>query len=152
MLANWFDAHDSADLLRRLDGLTLSARPRWGTFSPADRVCHLTDPVRVALGEKQAKPLGGLLSTPGMAHFVVWLMPWPKGAATTPEFLPGTGMTKSTEFQQDKQTLVDALRRLSDVSPQHVLAPSPVFGQLSRRGWGRLMWRHVDHHLRQFGL
>ncbi len=50
MLANWFDAHDSADLLRRLDGLTLSARPRWGTFSPADLVCHLTDPVRVALG------------------------------------------------------------------------------------------------------
>ena len=24
MLANWFDAHDSADLLRRLDGLTLA--------------------------------------------------------------------------------------------------------------------------------
>lgn len=71
---------------------------------------------------------------------------------TTPEFLPGTGMTKSTEFQQDKQTLVDTLQRLSDVSPQRVLAPSPVFGQLSRRGWGRLMWRHLDHHLRQFGL
>ena len=58
MLANWFDAHDSADLLRRLDGLTLSARPRWGTFSPADLVYQMTDPVRVALGEKQAKPLG----------------------------------------------------------------------------------------------
>ncbi len=84
MLANWFDAHDSADLLRRLDGLTLSASRRWGTFSPADLVCHLTDPVRVALGEKQAKPLAGPLSTPGLAHFVVWLMPWPKGAPTTP--------------------------------------------------------------------
>ena len=152
MLANWFDARDSADLLRRLDGLTLSARPRWGSFSPADVVCHLTDPVRVALGEKQAKRLAGPLSMPGIAHVVVWLMPWPKGAPTAPEFLPDGGMTKSTEFQQDKQTLVDALRRLSDVSPQGVLAPSPVFGQLSRRAWGRLMWRHVDHHLRQFGL
>ena len=89
---------------------------------------------------------------PGIAHFVVWLMPWPKRAPTAPAFLPDGGMTKSTDFQQDKQTLVDALRRLSDVSTQRVLAPSPVFGQLSRRAWGRLMWRHVDHHLRQFGL
>ena len=152
MLANWFDERDATELLRRLESLTPDARPRWGSFSPSQVVCHLTDPVRVALGEKQAARLAGPLSTPGLAHFVVWLAPWPKGAPTAPEFLPDRGMTKSTEFLQDKQTLVDALRRFSDIAPQRALPPNPVFGELSRRGWGRLVWRHLDHHLRQFGL
>jgi len=27
-----------------------------------------------------------------------------------------------------------------------------VFGRLSAKQWGVLMYRHVDHHLRQFGV
>jgi hypothetical protein len=27
----------------------------------------------------------------------------------------------------------------------------PFFGPLTHAGWGRLAWKHLDHHLRQFG-
>jgi Protein of unknown function (DUF1569) len=94
----------------------------------------------------------GPLALPGIAHAVVWIMPWPKGAPTTPRFLPGTGMTPSSAFEADKQALLAVLRRFGETSPDRAFAPNPVFGRLSRRGWGRLMWRHLDHHLRQFGL
>ena len=30
--------------------------------------------------------------------------------------------------------------------------PHPMFGQLSGHSWGVLMWRHMDHHLRQFSV
>ncbi len=60
-------------------------------------------------------------------------------------------MKNWTEFEPDKQALLAVLGRFSETPRRAVLAPSPVFGPLSRRGWGRLMWRHVDHHLRQFG-
>jgi hypothetical protein len=152
MLKNWFNQRDAADVLRRLDQLSVTARPRWGTFSPSMLLCHLADPVRVALGEKTALPVRSPIGRPGIAQLVVWVLPWPKSAPTAPEFLPGTGMTPPGSFEIDKRTLVDLLERFSAVPPGGVLADSPVFGHLSRRAWGRLMWRHLDHHLRQFGL
>ena len=139
-------------MLRRLERLNVTARPRWGAFTPTTLVCHLADPVRLALGEKSAPPVRRPIGRPGIAHLVVWVLPWPKGAPTAPEFLPGTGMTPPDSFEIDKRTLVDLLKRFSAVPPGRVLADSPVLGHLSRRAWGRLMWRHLDHHLRQFGL
>jgi hypothetical protein len=151
-MKNWLNPSDAAELLLRLDGLNAAARPRWGRFTAGELLCHLADPVRLALGDKQAKRVPGPLGLPGVAQAVVWILPWPKGAPTATEFLPGGGMTHTTTFEEDKQALLAVLRRFGETPSARAFAPHPVFGRLSRRGWGRLMWRHVDHHLRQFGL
>ena len=39
-----------------------------------------------------------------------------------------------------------AATRTTDAWPEH-----PAFGKLSTRAWGVLIYRHMDHHLRQFG-
>jgi hypothetical protein len=39
-----------------------------------------------------------------------------------------------------------ASARTTDTWPEH-----PAFGKLSTRAWGVLIYRHMDHHLRQFG-
>ena len=106
----------------------------------------------MALGQKDAKPLRTPLGLPGISDAVVWVLPWPKGAPTAPEFLPGTGMTTPTDFERDKAALVDVLRQFSEREVTSSFSPSPVFGRLSRRAWGRLMWRHLDYHLHQFGV
>ncbi|MDZ4803510.1 MAG: DUF1569 domain-containing protein [Candidatus Eisenbacteria bacterium] len=31
------------------------------------------------------------------------------------------------------------------------MEPNPIFGNLSVDEWGKLSWKHLDHHLRQFG-
>lgn len=151
-MKNWLNPVDAAELVERLGHLRPDSRPRWGTMTPAALLCHLADPVRVALGEKKARRVTGPLGLPGIAHAVVWLLPWPKGAPTAPEFLPGGGLTMPQEFEADRRALIDVLRRFAETSVDTVFAPSPVFGRLSRRSWGRLMWRHVEHHLRQFDL
>ena len=151
MLKNWFNESDAAGALRRLEQLALQDQPRWGTLSAAAVVCHLADPVRVALGEKAVPALRGPLGLPGLAHLVVWVLPWPKGAPAAPEFLPGTGMTPPGDFERDKRTLVELLTRFSALPAGRPIPRNPAFGALNRRAWGRLMWRHVDHHLRQFG-
>ena len=77
-------------------------------------------------------------------------MPWPKGAPTADEFIQGKKGTPPTDFEQDKQKLLLTIHRFASYAEP--FAPSPVFGPMSNRAWGRLMWRHIDHHLRQFGL
>lgn len=151
-MKNWFDPGDPDAVLQRLERLTPDARPRWGALSAREMLCHLADLARVALGEKTARRVDGPLRLPGIAHAVVWLLPWPKGAPTAPEALPGRGMTEPREFQADKRALIEVLGRFGTTPADQAFAPNPVFGSLSRRGWGRFMWRHVDHHLRQFGV
>lgn len=151
-MKNLFNSTDTAELLRRLAGLTPNAKPRWGSLMPGALLCHLADPLRVALGEKEAQSFRSPLRLPGLAHAVVWILPWPKSAPTAPEFLPGSGMTDPTQFAQDQRTLLEVLERFCNVPAHKTLAANPVFGRLSRRSWGRLMWRHIDHHMRQYGL
>lgn len=149
-MKNWFNPADADELVARLNRLTPDLRPRWGRMSPGQVLVHLADPCRTALGDKPARTLGGPLGVPGISQLVLWIAPWPKSAPTTPDFVPGTGMSNPTSFEQDRATLLGLFKRMTDHAGD--FAPNPVFGKLSRRGWGRQMWRHADHHLRQFGL
>jgi hypothetical protein len=148
-MKNWFNPADAEELAARLRRITPDLRPRWGKMSAHEVVVHLADPCRTALGDKPVQLLGGPLNVPGISQFVLWIAPWPKGAPTAPDYLPGTGMSNATDFEADRRALLGLLDRMT--SHDGEFAPNPVFGRLSRRGWGRQVWRHVDHHLRQFG-
>jgi hypothetical protein len=115
-------------------------------------IVHLTDPLRVALGERHAAFRTSILSIWPMNKIVSQVMPWPKGAPTAPEFVQGIGGTTPTEFERDRQELSRALARFVEQGNAKPFALSPVFGKLSNDEWARLMWRHFDHHLRQFGV
>jgi hypothetical protein len=147
-----FNQDNRTALLTRLSHLTSESQPLWGRMTAGEVVCHLADPFRVALREKKVRDLSGPLRIPGVAHAVVWVVPWPKGAPTSPAYLPGKGMTNPTEFDRDKRDLVTLVDRFATLPPNAQIPRNPVFGEIGRGGWGRLMWRHLDHHLRQFGL
>ncbi len=61
-------------------------------------------------------------------------------------------MPPPAEFERDKQALLLTIHRFANYPENKSFQASPVFGPLSRHTWGRLMWRHLDHHLRQFGV
>jgi hypothetical protein len=150
-MKNWFNSNDRAALMARLEKLAPQSRALWGKMNAHQTLCHLAEPLRSALGENQAARIKSPLGLLGLSWLIMWYIPWPKGAPTTPAFLPGTGMTSPTEFQKDKATLVELLQRFSHFPTSKNFEPSPVFGRISRRSWGRITWRHLDHHLRQFG-
>ncbi len=115
-------------------------------------VCHMADLVRVALGEKPSAPMGWPTAWPGISWLAVWVLPWIKGVPTAPELRAGTGMTEPGEFARDTEELVRVLEEFTSRPPGQEFAPSPAFGRMSRATWGRFMWRHMNHHLTQFGV
>jgi hypothetical protein len=133
-------------ILGRLRRLQPSAQPLWGTFTAPRMVCHLADSLRVGLGELPAKRVDTLPSRTLAKWLVVYspLSP-PRGKIqTAPEMLASAPAGWSED--------VDALRRLIErMGAAPVAATHPFFGPLTPDGWGRLTWKHVDHHLRQFG-
>ncbi|MBL7775074.1 MAG: DUF1569 domain-containing protein [Saprospiraceae bacterium] len=151
-MKNLLHPADREALIHRLQGLRPDSQRRWGQLDARQLLPHLTDPLLVALGDRTAQPMPSVLSKRPLSTFMVWLAPWPKGAPTAAEFIPGKKGTPPLDFDRDRQALLLAIHRFAQQSENQSFHPSPVFGRLSNRAWGRLMWRHINHHLRQFGL
>ena len=126
-------------------------------------VCHDADQLRVALGDLKvhAGPLRlrfgtrEVKVTPGLLRFrcfrrvlVHWL-PWPRAwIGAPPEMLT----TSSAEWRDDVAALHALVDRVGQKDSSEKWGTHPVFGQVSGEEWGLLCWRHLDYHLRQFGV
>ena len=138
---------DRAAILARLRALTATAQPQWGTFTAPRALCHLADQLRVGLGEIPAVPRGNFATRTLLKWLVVYspLRAPPGKAQTSPEMLTTAPAGWGADLQACEQLLERLARATS--APSH-----PFFGPLSPSGWGRLAWKHLDHHLRQFGV
>lgn len=75
-------------------------------------------------------------------------LPWPKGAKTPKEMNVATNNFLLTAIEIEKK---DLLNYLEKVKSQDQLYPHPFFGNLNKDEWSRLIYKHLDHHLKQFG-
>jgi len=151
-MKNFFNEKDRAALLKRLENMGPSGTPKWGKMNAHQAVVHLTDPFRAALGERMVPKVPGLFSKWPLNKLIVYILPWPKGAPTAPEFIQGVKGTPPETFEKDKKELFGYIEKFVSGEKEMSFQPSPVFGKITNNDWGRLMWRHVNHHLKQFGL
>ena len=137
---------DREALLQRLRRLQPTTRPQWGTFTAPKMVCHLADAVRIGLGDVPIQRTDTLPTR----TFVKWLVVYspiqpPRGKIqTAPEMLASA----PTSWAEDVARVEQLIERLAS---KPTSAVHPAFGPLSYDGWGKLTWKHIDHHLRQFG-
>ncbi|MDH5758995.1 MAG: DUF1569 domain-containing protein [Gemmatimonadota bacterium] len=136
----------------RLGALRPDSARLWGRMTPNQAVCHLTDGFRAALGERPIEPMGTVLHRT-LIRFVAFTLPlrWMEGAPTAPEFDQERSGTPPVDFSTDVEALRAALGRFVATSGKG-LPPHAVFGDFTRGEWGRWGYRHMDHHLRQFGV
>lgn len=140
------DSTDREALLERLRRLQPSSRARWGKLTAQRMVCHLADSLRVGLGELPTKRVDTFLGRTLLKWLVVYSpVPPPRGKIqTAPEMLT----TAPATWAEDVAGVEALIERMATTRTS---ATHPFFGPLSSAGWGRLTWKHLDHHLRQFG-
>jgi Protein of unknown function (DUF1569) len=143
----WNEA-DHRELLERLDRLKPDAAPRWGKFTAPRMVCHLVDAMKMASGTLPVQPKNLPIRHPPLKQLIIYWLPFPKGAPTAPELLARLPSEWHGEVRELKQAL-EAFRQRGPTGP---FVPHPAFGKLSARAWGVLVYRHTDHHLKQFGV
>jgi hypothetical protein len=133
-------------ILQRLRQLRPSTRPRWGTLTAPRMLCHLADQLRISLGDLPVQRVDTLPRRTLLKWLVVYspLRPPPGKIETAPEMLT----TAPTTWEEDMAQVESLVARLAATPTTGV---HPSFGPLSHGGWGRLEWKHLDHHLRQFG-
>lgn len=133
--------------LERLARLTSDSRPRWGSMSIAQMLAHCAE-VQEVMNGKPLEDTPWLLRVAGplIKRAVLSRRPFPKGVKTHPQYL----QTSARRFEPEKRRLLEALEEFRATGAQG--ARHPLFGPLSpeEAGWGS--FKHLDHHLRQFGV
>lgn len=131
----------------RLERVTPESRAQWGTLDAPRMMCHLSDALDSGLGVFEVPRTGPwVLRHFPMKQLALYVIPMPKGARAPRELLG----TAPGNFEEDRRRVVERIERMAaaprGMGPEHFL-----FGPLSQDEWNALNWKHVDHHLRQFG-
>ena len=131
--------------------MTPQSDRRWGRMSPHQAVCHLNDWFKGVLGDR---PIPG--KEPGVGikllRFLAFTspIPWLRGFPTSPMTDQEKNGTRPTDFAADVAELDGLMVRFAGTGGAGLL-PHNRWGHMSRGMWGRYGYRHVHHHLRQFG-
>lgn len=149
MTASLFEPAGLARMLERLDALRPDATRQWGKMSCAQMLAHCQQPLRVAVGELPLKrSLVGLLFGRMAKKKLLAPAPWKPGMPTAPEFV----IRDQRDFAREHAALRALVKRFGEGGPAGLTkGPHPFFGPLTVEEWQGLQWRHLDHHLRQFG-
>lgn len=144
-----FSAADRDAILDRLTRLRPDAERQWGKMSVGAMLAHCQMPLRVAVGDLELKrSLIGLLFGRMAKKKLLAPAPWKPDMPTAPEFK----VQPKGDFETERRALATLVRRFGEAGPEGApKKPHPFFGPLMPQEWDALQWKHLDHHLRQFG-
>ena len=149
-MKNLFDKSTYEEITRRINTLTPESQRQWGKMNVAQMLAHCKEAFKVPLSDKKMpRSILGLL--------VGWMIkpklyneaPWKRNLPTAPNFI----IKDERDFEKEKRELTDLINRFYHGGPDKVgRFPHPMFGTFTSEQWGKAMYKHVDHHLVQFGV
>lgn len=146
-----FDRKDADELKSRLQQLRPDSKREWGKMNPAQALAHTASGVELALGEWNpprlfiGRLLGGFVKRIALRDDA----PFKKNSPTD----PGLIVADERDFETERRRLRGLIDRLIAKGPGGCTAhPHPFFGRLTGAEWGVLTYKHINHHLRQFGV
>jgi hypothetical protein len=149
MAATIWDESVRASIADRAQRVSADAKPAWGKMNASGMMAHITDSLRMALGDLPVKSKNLPLRYKPIRHVIIYWLPMPKGAPTAPELI---ARCSNAVLEDEKKAFAELINRCAAVKPGTKLNDHPAFGDLSYEEYGALIAKHTDHHLRQFGV
>jgi Protein of unknown function (DUF1569) len=149
---NLFNPTKRTELTARLNQLTPESKALWGKMSVGEMLCHCLDGNKMALGQRPPTDRSNFFTRSFVKFLVVYVIPLPKGAPAPPEINPHKQGTKPQDFEKERQFLIADLNNFGNLSDEDFNGRHHIFGKLTPDQWGRLGYKHLDHHLKQFGV
>lgn len=144
-----FDPQTSQEIIQRINNLTVDSPRQWGKMDVAQMLAHCAFSMETAIG-KQNPPrtlLGKLLGRLMQGELTNEKL-MGKNLPTHSQYV----MVDSKDFGREKNRLITSIRLFSENGESKVTEnPHPFFGNITPTQWSSGSWKHLDHHLRQFG-
>jgi len=140
------------ELTARIQKLTSNTERLWGTMTVNQMLEHCCCVLRVALGEDDVKASFVLkLFGPMIRKSIV--DPNKEFAKNGPTLEQYKVDNLQPDFEQTKGKLIAYLEKYAALGPTFTHKKKhSVFGVMTSEEWSTACFKHLDHHLRQFGV
>ena len=150
-IPNIFTKPVSDEIIQRINKLTPDTQPVWGTMNVSQMLAHCNVAYEMIYENIHPKPnpfLKIVLKTL-IKNKVVGEKPYPHNSRTGPQFI----IKNSKNFEKEKQRLIDHINKTQQLGESHFENKvSHSFGALKSTEWNNMLYKHLDHHLTQFGV
>jgi hypothetical protein len=150
-MKNLFDTATMQEVSGRIAQLKPDATRQWGEMDIAQVMAHCSIGFETALGVQKpprvmlSRILGPVIKPLALRDD----KPMKKNSPTAPSFIVKDGR----DFETEQVKLTGLMERFkADGAKGCTDHPHAFFGQLTPDEWAILMYKHMDHHLRQFGV
>ncbi|MBK7104904.1 MAG: DUF1569 domain-containing protein [Ignavibacteriae bacterium] len=152
-MKNILDLDNINFIINRINSLSNDTQRLWGKMTVNQMLCHCSDQIKMACGKIKISSTGNFLQRRILKHLILLGLPAPKGRVQTyKELDQNFNGTKPTDFEKDKEFLINTIQNFNQCYPENLLLTHSTFGKMNKKQWGRLIYIHLDHHLRQFGV
>ena len=144
-----FDKSTREDLIRRIDSLQENSRAQWGKMTVLQMARHCTAwEEMIHQNKRYERPLiGRLIGKLILKSVMKDDRPLRKNTPTIPDLII---TNNDIDLQKEKLKWMVLLQEYATYAyPDHSFV-HPFFGRMSREEIGIMVYKHNDHHLRQF--
>ena len=145
-----FDRTLADQLIARTARLSSNPPALWGKMVAAQAAAHCADALEAASGDRNSPRLliGRVLGWAIKPMAVGNDKPMQRNAPTVPDRV----IRDQRDVEKERARLCAQIERFVTAGPTGCTRhPHPFFGRLTPEEWANLQYKHIDHHLRQFG-
>jgi hypothetical protein len=149
-MQNLFDQSDVSGIIARIEKLVPTAQRQWGKMNAAQMLAHCNMSLQTAMGEhKIPRTFIGRILGPVFKPMALGKKPFGKNSPTDKSYI----FPDDRIFNDEKSRVISSVKKFSEGGPSKCTTyPHPFFGSMKPEQWAVFEWKHLDHHLRQFGL
>jgi hypothetical protein len=145
-----FEKDSVREIYNRINNLSAQSKREWGKMDVAQMLAHCSKIMELATGQKKLPRLfiGRILGPMAKASYLSE-KPFSKNGPTDRNFI----ITNQRDFNPEKEKLINLIQLFSNGGETKCTThPHSFFGRLTPAQWGTSMYKHLDHHLKQFGV
>ena len=146
-----FDSTTLSEVKDRIETISEGTTPNWGKMNSGQMLKHCQIPFNIINGTQEVKFKVGFLKKMIFSMMKPMMYndkPWKQSVPTGKEFI----IDYDVDFNTEKNNLLNLVDQFHDREDQEQWDPHPVFGKFKNDQWGKMNFKHLDHHLRQFGV
>ena len=150
-LPNIFTAEVSEQLAARINNLTPTTQPKWGVMNVAQMLAHCNVTYEMAYENLHAKPnaIVKFILKLMVKNAVVSEKGYEQNGSTAPQFI----IKDAKDFEAEKARLIGYITKTQQLGGAYFEGKeSHSFGNLTATEWNNMFYKHLEHHLTQFGV
>lgn len=136
------------EIVERMGKLNASSKRQWGKMTVGQMTWHCQYPLKLAIENKENSSKGNWFIKTFFKKSLYNDKPWRKGLPTAPQLKA----KEPKDFENESVVLKTLVKDFHALKDRETWYPHPAFGPFTKEQWGQLEYKHLDHHLKQFGV